>query len=162
MKKKPCKLISFDTSTSSTGYAVYLNGKLDSYGNLALSKDEKQSGIPKHLIMTVKILSLLGKEKPDIIVTELTCVPKGTETQRMLDRILGNLEVWAFIHNTFYDELRPSVWRSRVRGNESLPNGRTLKKEWSKSRVFNQYGITVNDDISDAILIGEAYIKMFH
>ena len=57
---------------------------------------------------------------------------------------------------------RASEWRSLVKDkDEKLPRKRIELKEWSKNKTRLLYDIEVeNDDISDAILIGRAYINM--
>lgn len=157
-----CKLVSLDTSTTATGVAVWENGILKDY---RVIKRKKETDIRPHIAMSKEILSFLEKIKPDIIAIELTCVPHGTGTQRVLDRILGNIELWAYTHKCFYYEIRPSVWRSLVKDKgEAIPKGRNNKKEWSVDTVCKRYGIkpeTIDDNIADAILIGEAYIRTF-
>ena len=46
--------------------------------------------------------------------------------------------------------------------NEKLPRKRDELKAWSKRKVLEKYNITdINDDVSDAILVGQAYINKF-
>ena len=56
--------------------------------------------------------------------------------------------------------LRPTQWRKWAKDeNEKLPKKREELKEWSKDKVLSLFNITVNDDVSDAILIGYGFIK---
>lgn len=56
--------------------------------------------------------------------------------------------------------LRPTEWRKYSRADgEKLPRKREELKEWSISRVKELHGIDVDDNTSDAILIGQAWIN---
>lgn len=155
--KQTVKLVSFDTSTSDSGYAVYENGILKKHGSIAFppSQNRRQK-------MTMALKKILEKENPSIVAIELTCVPRNTGTQRKLDRLLGAVECWAWEHDTFFCEYPPAHWRSLVRGADKVPSGRTNKKAWALQRVKDIFGIDLkNDNIADAILIGLAYIKEY-
>ena len=64
------------------------------------------------------------------------------------------------IRNGFdFQELRPTEWRKLIDPGKK-PRKREELKEWSKQKVKELFGIeNVNDDIADAILIGEAYCR---
>ena len=59
-----------------------------------------------------------------------------------------------------YCPLRPTQWRKLVRReDEKLPKKREELKEWSVKKVEELYGIEgIDDNVSDAILIGRAYL----
>ncbi len=102
-------LISLDTSTRNTGYSLYKNGTLSSYGSVSTKGNEPLDK------MLGKLASLLGKHSPDIV--------KGTD--------------------------------------ETLPRTRKELKEWSvmKASEYSHKELASND-VSDAILIGQAYINL--
>ena len=150
-----CKLISLDTSTSSTGYAVYISGKLHRYDLIDFKRIKNTDERIKEMIL--KIYEIIETEKPQIIVAEMTVVTRNAQAQRNLTMILGA------IHNIFFSLLRPTEWRKLVNNEkEKLPRKREELKQWSKQKVSDILGINdINDDISDAILIGQAYINRF-
>lgn len=156
-----CKLISFDTSTNSTGYAVYLSGKFDRYNLLNFSHIKNSEERIKEMIL--KIYEVINSENPQIIVAEMTVVARNAQAQRNLTMILGAIQGKCLEKDIFFYLFRPSEWRSLVKDHEEkLPRKREELKEWSKKKVSNIYEINdVSDDISDAILIGQAYVNKF-
>ena len=156
-----CKLISFDTSTSSTGYAIYISGKLHRYDLIDFKRIKNTDGRIKEMIL--KIYEIIETEKPQIIVAEMTVVTRNAQAQRNLTMILGAIQGKCLENNIFFSLLRPTEWRKLVNNEkEKLPRKREELKQWSKQKVSDILGINdINDDISDAILIGQAYINRF-
>ena len=156
-----CKLISLDTSTSSTGYAVYISGKLHRYDLIDFKRIKNTDERIKEMIL--KIYEIIETEKPQIIVAEMTVVTRNAQSQRNLTMILGAIQGKCLENNIFFSLLRPTEWRKLVNNEkEKLPRKREELKQWSKQKVSDMLGINdINDDISDAILIGQAYINRF-
>ena len=156
-----CKLISLDTSTSSTGYAVYISGKLHRYDLIDFKRIKNTDERIKEMIL--KIYEIIETENPQIIVAEMTVVTRNAQAQRNLTMILGAIQGKCLENNIFFSLLRPTEWRKLVNNEkEKLPRKREELKQWSKQKVSDILGINdINDDISDAILIGQAYINRF-
>ena len=150
-----------DTSTSSTGYAVYISGKLHRYDLIDFKRIKNTDERIKEMIL--KIYEIIETEKPQIIVAEMTVVTRNAQAQRNLTMILGAIQGKCLENNMFFSLLRPTEWRKLVNNEkEKLPRKREELKQWSKQKVSDILGINdINDDISDAILIGQAYINRF-
>ena len=150
-----------DTSTSSTGYAVYISGKLHRYDLIDFKRIKNTDERIKEMIL--KIYEIIETEKPQIIVVEMTVVTRNAQAQRNLTMILGAIQGKCLENNIFFSLLRPTEWRKLVNNEkEKLPRKREELKQWSKQKVSDILGINdINDDISDAILIGQAYINRF-
>lgn len=154
-----CKLISFDTSSSSTGYSIFIDGKLSTYKLLDF-KSEKDTEVRLQR-MIVEIYKLIEKEKPEIVVTELTVVTRNAQAQRMLTMILGAIYGKCLEKKIYYYSFRPTEWRALI-DKEKKPRKREELKLWSIKKVEEIFGIkNINDDVSDAILVGQAYIGKF-
>ena len=112
--------------------------------------------------MVYEIITLIEREAPDVVVIEETVVTRNPQTQRMLSMILGAIFGCCVINNFNYCSLRPTQWRKLVRwDDEKLPRKRDELKLWSINKVAELYDIQeISDDISDAILIGKAFINM--
>lgn len=112
--------------------------------------------------MVYEIITLIEREAPDVVVIEETVVTRNPQTQRMLSMILGAVFGCCVINNFNYCSIRPTQWRKAVRGDdEKLPRKRDELKLWSIDKVAELYDIQdIGDDISDAILIGKAFINM--
>lgn len=150
-----------DTSTSSTGYAVYISGKLHRYDLIDFKRIKNTDERIKEMIL--KIYEIIETEKPQIIVAEMTVVTRNAQAQRNLTMILGAIQGKCLENNIFFSLLRPTEWRKLVNNEkEKLSRKREELKQWSKQKVSDILGINdINDDISDAILIGQAYINRF-
>lgn len=113
--------------------------------------------------MILNIYQLIEKEQPQIVVAEMTAVARNAQAQRNLTLILGAIKGKCLEKNIFFCLLRPSEWRKLVNiSNEKLPRRREELKRWSLEKVKEEYKIEdINDDVSDAILIGQAYINKF-
>ena len=154
------KILSLDTSSKVTGYAVFNNGKLIRYSSIDKSdiknSDERMQDMVRCLII------LIEREAPDVVVVEETVVTRNPQTQRMLSMILGAVFGTCVSNHFNYYSLRPTQWRKVVRGDdEKLPKKREELKLWSISKVAELFDINdISDDISDAILIGQAFINI--
>jgi Holliday junction resolvasome RuvABC endonuclease subunit len=153
------RLISIDSSSTKTGWAVFDNAKLTSYGLIDLSK-EKNSDLRIEL-MCKKLVLLLQEQKPDIIVIEKLNVSRNMVALRALCKVIGAVYCYAIMaKNVFYFEIQPSQWRKQL-GIQKNGRKREEYKKLSIQYVKEHCGVDVNDDISDAICAGIGYIKMF-
>lgn len=152
------RLLSMDTSTTSTGCAIYDDGVLTS--SFLIEADGKSENRIQKMICNIyeKIKTL----SPDIIAIETPSIARNQQTQRLLCYLVGAILGCCVENDVFFHQYRPSEWRNRIKKeNEKLPRKRAELKEWAVNTVNERYGIDVQDDVAEAILIGEAYIKDF-
>lgn len=156
-----CKLIAIDSSTTGSGYAVYINGILNYYGIYTTNHISNNKERLETMMRT--LCQKIEEDKPDIVITELTVVNRNAEAQRNLSMLLGAIYYKCLELGIEYHSLRPTEWRKLVKNKEeSVPRKREELKEWSKTKVKNIYKIDIDDDnISDAILLGQGYINKF-
>ena len=155
-------MISFDSSTNSTGYSIYVNGKYKESG--VINKKDIKDSIKRINDMISEIYKIIDSESPNIIVWETpVMVNANPETQRTLDYIVGSILGKCIQDNIFYYSYRPSEWRNIIKNkDEKLPRKRTELKIWGKGKVKDMFDLDIDcDDITDSILLGQAYIKMF-
>lgn len=154
------KLIAFDTSTSKTGYSIFIDGDYQSSGLVDCSSDKVARTRINEMIK--QIYNVLEVEKPDIVITEMTVVLRNAEAQRNLTYILGAIMGKCVENSIAYDSLRPTEWRNKVKNkDEKLPRKREELKAWGKNKVFELYGKDIeSDDIADSILLGRAYCNL--
>ena len=81
------KVLSLDTSTTTTGYAVYTDGNLSHYSSI--DKADIKDTAARLSEMVAGVFRLIEAEKPDAVAIEETVVPRNPQTQRMLTMILG-------------------------------------------------------------------------
>ncbi len=150
------KLLSLDTSIRNTGWALYKDCKLKDYGVIAAS-----SNLPLDEMMR-NLSALFNEIKPQIIVIENPVVLRNAKVQRALSELLGATRFWCVNNDCLCYPINPTEWRKLVKDkDEILPKARNDLKKWSllKANKYSKHEITSND-ISDAILIGKAYINL--
>lgn len=151
-------ILSLDTSTTSTGWALFANGEYRNSGSINL-KTIKDSG--ERLLKMVKEIQIMINTYPPgtTVVIETPVVVRNPQTQRMLTMIFGVVYGECARRDLNFEELRPTQWRKLIDSGKK-PRKRDELKEWSKEKVKELFGLDdVNDDISDAILIGQAYVN---
>ena len=154
------KLLALDTSTSSTGWAYFENGKYVVSDVISI-KNQKDTDLRMEQMIS-EIYRLIECYSPTVVVTEMTVVVRNPAVQRMLTMILGAVYGNCVVNDIDYYSLRPTEWRKLIDPGKK-PKKRDELKEWSKQKVFELYGIdNVTDDVSDAILIGQAYVNMIN
>lgn len=153
---KQCKLLSLDTSSSCSGWSIFLNGEYSKSGVFNLKKIKSSDERFKE--MCTILLYTLNTEQPDIVGIEMTVVTRNAAVQRLLTMILGVVYGWCVIHNVEFIMLRPTEWRALI-SSEKKGRKRDELKKWSMDKVKTLFGKDVSDDEADAILIGQAIIN---
>lgn len=153
------RVVSIDSSTKKTGMALYVNGE---YRDHILIDNSHIRDIDERINMMGKmIMEQLDWWLPSIIYIE---EPKGegrnVELVRKLCTIIGIVRGWAISHSTFFQEVKPSVWRKYV-GISQGGKKRDELKAASVALVKAAYKIDVNDDVADAICIGKAMVNRY-
>lgn len=112
-------------------------------------------------MMSLGLLQMLDKYKPDILYVEETVVLRNAQTQRFLTRLQGVIYGWCIQNSCEFNIIRPTQWRKQL----SFSQGKNIKREQLKQQsikyVKENYGLDVNDDIADALCIGSAVLKEF-
>ena len=151
------KLISIDSSTSCSGYAIFENGILQDYGCIDMTSIKDIYERTNNMILA--IYDLINNITPDIVVVEQTTVTRNALTSRWLTLLVGSVMGKCVNEGIFFYDFRPSEWRKLV-DPDKKPRKREELKQWSKDTAKILFDIdNINDDVSDAILIGQAYIN---
>ena len=82
----------------------------------------------------------------------------GVLTFKVLAMLLGVVQTCCAEHNIEFEVVSPNVWRKYAGTNGK---NRREEKMLSIAVVRDKYGITVSDDVAEAILIGR-YGAMMH
>lgn len=183
------KVISFDQSSTATGYAVFNNGKLIDYGLIKpkSSKRVKEVEIKKepHLITITMpeeqhnttllrisyicdvIKELIKKTKPHKVYFEEIYMARGKfgyssaniSGFRSLSRLQGQLTRICWECKTPYEIVLESQWISCY-GKYSKDVKRAERKADTMKKINSIYGLKITvDDVSDAIALGHAMIN---
>lgn len=154
------KLLSLDSSTRVTGYAVFANGKLKKHGEITpTTKDNTE----RFNNMLHSIWQLLEKEKPQIVVIERMHQIRNVDAFRKLCEIMGAVHMWCVLNGCEYVPLSPAEWRKLAKdGDEKLPRKSEELKKWSIERTKALFCFEPkSDNEADGVLIGYGYISQF-
>ena len=154
------KLISLDTSTTKTGWGLFIDGRYNNCGLIDLSdmKEKAEQRIP---VMIAEIENIIVTYNPDIIVVETTAVNRNVQAQRLLTMLIGMIWHICIDKEIEFQSVRPTEWRSWV-SSEKKGSRREELKARSVSKIQELFGfIPESDDVSDAILIGYGYINRY-
>ena len=153
------KTLSIDASTKNTGIAIFDNSQLIHYQCINSSSTNTLKRIQ---YMTKEIQKIVKKYTPDKVVIQ-DVLPEDVKHNQNVFKALIYLQA-ALVLKLFDYDLQPtfytaSHWRAQVGIKTGSGIKRNQLKAASKKLVTALYHIEVNDDISDAICLGIAYIK---
>lgn len=154
------RILSIDASTKATGVAILQDNELIYYNCIT---DNNHTTFQRIAHMQQEIENIYIKYKPDKIVME-EVLPKDVKNNQSVYKALIYLQAYIVIclYLKFKKEIQFYVsahWRKLC----GIKTGAGIKRDQLKKAsiqlVKNKYNINVNDDISDAICIGIAYLQ---
>ncbi len=148
-QKNGYRVIAFDQATEKFGLSIFDNGELVFYNLYSFTGhlDNRLTQI-RNFIRDV----VIKEWKPDYIVMEDIQQQHGAVlTYKVLAMLLGVLQVECFTAKVPYEIVSPNVWRKYA---GTCGKTRLEEKKLSVITVQEKYGVRVNDDVAEAILIG--------
>lgn len=161
------KILSFDQSTSCTGYAIFEDNELKTFGVI---KPDKKINENNMYSMFLKIIEKVESEKPDLILIEDVYLKKlhrfnkkkkiieevfNVSTHKKLCNLQGMLIAYFLLHEMGFATVTPKTWQSQV------IKKKIVEKKDTLSFVNEKYSINLkkkdDDNIADAICIGLYY-----
>lgn len=155
MKIIHSKILAIDQSTKITGYSIFIDKKLDTYG-LLKSNEKEKNPIERMKEMNDKMIALINNVKPDYIVFEQVQFQNNYGTFQQLSQLQGVIMAYLFNINIGFTLIEPTAWKSccGVKGRKRIE-----QKANTQMFVKNTYGCDVTEDEADAIGIGHWAIK---
>lgn len=160
------KILSFDQGSSISGWAILEDGVLIASGIIDLHKEKVIETRIQHMAYELKKIIL--EAHPDRIAFEDIALQDSAKVVIWLGRLQGYMQMLCWEYQIPFSIYLPTSWRktigiSPVKLNEDGKKVRKKRKELKADAcqvVFDKYGMSVSDDIADAILIGLCdYIK---
>lgn len=148
-QKKGYRVIAFDQATERFGLSVYDGGELVFFNlyNYVGHVADRLAQI-KNFVQNI----VIKEWKPDYIVMEDIQYQYGNVlTYKILAMLLGVLETVCTEEKIPYEVVSPNVWRKYA---GTCGKTRLQEKQMSVALVKEKYGVRVNDDVAEAILIG--------
>lgn len=150
-------LLALDQSSRTSGWAVFIDGKLTNQGNFTVSQDD--FGVRLHAIRE-KVKALIKQYNITEIVFEdiqlQSSIGNNVDTFKKLAEVFGIILELSIDLNIPAIAMHPTSWRSAI----SLKGKtRTEQKKAAQAHVAAKYNLKVSEDTSDAICIGEAFLR---
>ena len=143
-----------DCSTKMTGISIMQNGELKFY---TLIDIHKEKDVMKRIsTMLLKICEVLDQYNVDAIYMEKAFSKQNVDTTMKLANLAGGVMLYCSQHDIEFNHPLPSEWRAKIGIQQSNKIKRDVLKEEAIAAVKREYGIDVNDDVAEAILIARS------
>lgn len=143
-----------DGSTNSTGVAIMKDGQLEFYDLIDLHKEK--DAMKRIRSMLVKISEILDRYDLDAVYMEKSVLKNNVDTVQKLANLAGGIMFYCASNGIEFHHPLPPEWRARIGIRQSSKIKREELKEEAIYAVKKEYGIDVNDDIAEAILIARS------
>ena len=152
-------IISLDLSSKSTGWCIYYDNKIQSYGCLQTSSKDV---IARIYYMRDNLREIVNKYNiKKAIIEEVRTDYQNIHTYKVLTWLQAAI-IFMFYDidkNIEIEFMQPSEWRNKI----GIRTGKGIKREELKKAdieyVKNKYDIEENDDVCDSICLLDAYLS---
>lgn len=151
------KLLALDQATKITGWAVFDDGKLVTYGKITASQSDIGDRLYYIRQEIIKLIEIYNIE--EVIFEDIQLqnnVMNNVDTFKKLAEVFGVLEELFTEMKLPHRAVLASVWKSKlnIKGKD-----RASQKRNAQTWVNISYGIKPTQDESDAICIGAYYLQ---
>lgn len=152
------KILALDQASRVSGWAIFANNDLLTYGKIDLSKQD-DIGERLHLLRQ-KVKQLIKEYKIEKVILEDIYMDQhlinNVQTFKILAEVFGVLFELCISIDIPVEAVLSGTWKStlRIKG-KNRPEQKHSAQEW----VLNNYNIKTNQDTVDAICIGAYYLK---
>lgn len=146
-----------DASTTATGVCIMQDGKLIYRTLIAISPSKEKDAEKRIKMMLVKMCDILNEYDIDAVYMEKAiCKGGNVDVTIKLAYLSGGMYLYCAQNGIEFHNPLPSEWRKRI----GISQGRGVKRETQKEEaifaVKREYGINVNDDVAESILIARS------
>lgn len=144
------KILCLDQATKISGYSIFDNKELITYGTLECNPKEKNP-VERMKQMYDKIVDLINEVSPSFIVFENVQFQNNYGTFQQLSQLQGIIMAHLFKTDIGFQIIEPSAWKSfcGIKGRK-----REEQKKNTIAFVKNKFGIDCSEDEADSIGIG--------
>lgn len=147
------KILAFDQSSQTTGFAYFEDNKFKECGKFTL--DSKNIG-DRLVDFRRKVLELISHYSPDEVIFEDIQEQNSIPTFKILAQVQGvMIELLTYLQIPY--TIMPSVtWKSAL---SIKGRARAEQKRNAQQYIMKTYDLKVTQDEADSICIGDAYLK---
>ena len=143
-----------DGGTNSSGLCIMKDGELKFRTLIDLHKEK--NAMKRIQNMLLKICEILDQYDVDAVYMEKSVLKTNVDTVQKLANLAGGIMLYCAKNNIEFNHPLPSEWRAKIGIKQSNKIKREVLKEEAILAVKNEYGINVNDDVAEAILIARS------
>ena len=147
-----------DGSTTSTGLSIMIDGELQFRTLIDLHKEKNT--MKRIQMMLLKICEILDRYDVDAIYMEKSILKTNVDTVQKLANLAGGIMLYCAKNGIDFNHPLPSEWRAKIGIKQSNKIKREVLKEEAILAVKNEYGINVNDDVAESILIARSAFNL--
>ena len=147
-------IVGIDGSTNSTGIAIMQNGELMDYTLIDLHKEK--NAMKRIQNMLIRISEILDGYKIDAVYMEKSVLKNNIDTVQKLANLAGGIMFYCAKNNIEFNHPLPPEWRKKIGIKQSSKIKRDVLKKEAIFAVKKEYGINVNDDVAEAVLIARS------
>lgn len=140
-----------DGSTNSTGISIMQDGELKFYTLIDLHKEK--NAMKRIQQMLLNICEVLDQYDIDAIYMEKSVLKSNIDTVQKLSNLAGGIMLYCAQNNIEFNHPVPTEWRAKIGIVQSKKVKREVLKAEAILAVKKEYGLDVNDDIAEAILL---------
>ena len=144
------KIVGIDSSTKSSGLSFYKDGELSFHTCLDFSKTKDTDDRIKQMIGALDFE--LKRLDPDAVFVEAQWARQNVQTTIKLAYIVGAIKHICLELGSGCNTTLPSQWRKAI---GIKGKNRQEDKNLAIEYVYQKHHIEVNDDVAEAICIGE-------
>lgn len=149
------KILALDQASRTSGWSVFENGKLVTYGKFTV--DDTDFGLRLQKIRN-KVKSLIETHNPDEVVFEDIQLQanqgNNVDTFKKLAEVFGVIYELLTELNISNRAVLSTVWKSKLKLLHGTGQKRESQKQEAQRWVAETYGVKPTQDESDAICIG--------
>ena len=106
--------------------------------------------------MLLQICEVLSHYDIDAVYMEKSVLKSNVDTVQKLANLAGGIMLYCAQHEIEFNHPLPPEWRKKIGIRQSSKIKREVLKEEAIEAVKREYGINVNDDTAEAILIARS------
>ena len=150
------KILAFDQASAVTGWALFVDGKLEQSGKIRVTaiKDAQE----RHKQMDIRTVDLLKAHSPDFVVIEDMYLGKSVSALKTVSQFRGLIIGYCHYHGIEIELMMPSSWRRLSRFVQGKETTRAQLKKQAQEYVQEHFDLKATQDEADAICIGYAAV----
>ena len=149
-------LLALDQASRVSGYAIFQDGKLLTYGKISCTDTDIGVRLSQ---LREEIQAIIGQYQPNYVVFEdiqlQNNVANNVQTFKALAEVYGVISELLTSLNIPHSSVMSTSWKSTL---HIAGKTRAEQKKNAQQYVINKYGVKPTQDECDSICIGEHYI----